>query len=470
MYTKEQEEQALAEFERTGSAIQTVRQLGYPTLSTLYRWFERRKAGLENNHGHVKLSTEESPHRGCTETHPRHPSAQQKLDILYRCFEIGEDVEFVSRETGYSRVSIYKWRRQYLEKGVLALMPSSKDIARKKGILSEQKSEQSQKSMTEMQKQMHDMQLEIDILKETINVLNPGADITEVSNREKMQLVDALKMDYPLHELLTKLHFSRSSYYYQIKARSLPYKYAALQERINAIFSENHTCYGYRRVHAALRSGGISVSEKVVRKVMAQCGLITKRTSRKRYSSYLGEIDKGAENLISRDFHANIPNEKWLTDITEFAIPAGKIYLSPMIDCFDGMIVSSAIGTSPNAALVNHMLDNAVASLTGSQHPIVHTDRGCHYRWPGWITRMDQAHLTRSMSKKGCSPDNSACEGFFGRMKNEMFYGRSWAGVSTEEFIDMLNHYLQWYNKKRIKLSLGAMSPLEYRHSLGLVT
>ena len=108
-----------------------------------------------------------------------------------------------------------------------------------------------------------------------------------------------------------------------------------------------------------------------------------------------------------------------LTDITEFSIPAGKVYFSPMIDCFDGMPVSWTIGTSPNANLVNTMLDMAIGTLGAEDHPIVHSDRGCHYRWPGWIDRMDEAGLTRSMSRKGCSPDNSACEGFFGRIKNE---------------------------------------------------
>lgn len=115
------------------------------------------------------------------------------------------------------------------------------------------------------------------------------------------------------------------------------------------------------------------------------------------------------------------------------------------------------------------MLDRAISHLPEGKHPIIHSDRGCHYRWPGWIERMNRAGLTRSMSKKGCSPDNSACEGFFGRLKNEMFYGRSWQGVSLEEFIRQRDSYIHWYNEKRIKQSLGAMSPLEYRCSLGLM-
>lgn len=115
------------------------------------------------------------------------------------------------------------------------------------------------------------------------------------------------------------------------------------------------------------------------------------------------------------------------------------------------------------------MLDAAISKLSSSEKPIVHSDRGCHYRWPGWIERMNKAGLTRSMSKKGCSPDNSACEGFFGRLKNEMFYNRTWEGVTIEEFIDKLDTYIKWYSEKRIKVSLNGMSPMQYRRSLGLV-
>ena len=114
------------------------------------------------------------------------------------------------------------------------------------------------------------------------------------------------------------------------------------------------------------------------------------------------------------------------------------------------------------------MLDGAISQLKETERPIVHSDIGCHYRWPGWIKRMEKAGLERSMSQKGCSPDNAACEGLFGQLKNEMFYNRDWAGVSIEEFISLLNKYLIWYNEKRIKISLGNMSPLEYRQSLGL--
>ena len=145
------------------------------------------------------------------------------------------------------------------------------------------------------------------------------------------------------------------------------------------------------------------------------------------------------------------------------------MYLSPIVDCFDGLITSWAIGTSPDAELVNTMLDRAVATLGKGERPVVHSDRGGHYRWPGWLAKMEDAGLTRSMSKKACSPDNSACEGFFGRLKNEMFYNKAWHNVTTSEFMIILDSYLVWYNERRIKISLGSRSPLEYRRSLGFV-
>ncbi len=110
-------------------------------------------------------------------------------------------------------------------------------------------------------------------------------------------------------------------------------------------------CYGYRRIHAALGRLEVFLSEKVVRRLMKQKGLAAATTRRRRYGSYRGEIGPAPENLTNRDFCAAAPNEKWLTDITEFQIPAGKFYLSPLIDCFDGLVVSWSIvrGRTPNS-------------------------------------------------------------------------------------------------------------------------
>lgn len=113
------------------------------------------------------------------------------------------------------------------------------------------------------------------------------------------------------------------------------------------------------------------------------------------------------------------------------------------------------------------MLDEAI-TLLKEEHFIVHSDRRGHYRRTGWIGRMNTVGLTRSMSRKSCLPDDSACEGFFGRLKNEMFYSRSWKDVSLDDFMATVNNYMHWYDEDRIKEFPGWLSPLEYRRSLGL--
>lgn len=236
----------------------------------------------------------------------------------------------------------------------------------------------------QLQKQVNELQMEIDILKETMNVLkkDPGIDQTTLSNREKAVIVDALKDRYSLPNLLKKLTFPKSSYYYQQAVIKQEDKYKAIRERIIKLFHENRDCYGYRKIHGQLKKEGIVISEKIIRRIMKEEGLIVKSMARGKYNSYKGEISPSVPNIIQRDFHSEKPNCKWLTDITEFAIPAGKIYLSPIVDCFDGMLTSWTIGSSPNSALVNKMLDKAVEQLNENEHPIIHSDRGCHYRWP----------------------------------------------------------------------------------------
>ena len=312
--------------------------------------------------------------------------------------------------------------------------------------------------------------MEIDILEKTAELLKKelGIGQKDLTNREKSVLIDALRENYSLKTLLLKVDISKSSYFYQRSSLSKADKYADLRQDVKLAFKDSNSRYGYRRVHAVIQNMGRTVSEKVIRRIMREELLIVPYRRRRKFNSYAGEISPEVENILARDFHAAKPNDKWLTDLTEFNIPAGKVYLSPIIDCYDGMAVSWTIGTSPNADLVNNMLDSAISTLHDGEKPTVHSDRGSHYRWPGWISRMDNAGLTRSMSRKACPQDNSACEGFFGTVKNEMFHYSSWKNTSIKKFIKELDKYLKWYNEKRIKISLGAMSPIQHRRSVGL--
>lgn len=156
-------------------------------------------------------------------------------------------------------------------------------------------------------------------------------------------------------------------------------------------FADSKGRYGYRRIKAVLKTG---VSEKSVRRIMAEEGLVAHVPKRRRYGSYEGETTPAPANLVDRDFTAERPNEKWLTDITEIKARDGKVYLSPPVDCFDGKIVAYTAGFSPNAELANRMPEKAASTLPGNARPLVHSDRGCHCRWPGWLGLMERFGLT----------------------------------------------------------------------------
>jgi transposase InsO family protein/transposase-like protein len=392
------------------------------------------------------------------------PLVDKQAAVIALCTRQGS-AKAVAQELGVSRYSLYNWRTQLLGQDARASMKPKQDP-----LQVSERTELEQQLET-LRQEIRRLQLEQDILKKANELLKKGLGIDRqiLTNREKTALVDALRTTYSLNELLRELGLPRSSYFYHRARIEVADKYAEVRRAMAEIFECNYRCYGYRRIHASLGRQSVKISEKVVRRLMKQECLVPVTRKRRRFGSYMGEISPAPDNLLNRDFHAGAPNEKWLTDVTEFQIPAGRVYLSPMIDCFDGLVVSWSIGTRADADLVNKMLDAAIATvMASSERPLVHSDRGGHYRWPGWLSRIAEAKLVRSMSRKGCSPDNAACEGFFGRLKNELFYSRDWLSTSTEEFVATLDAYIRWYNDTRIKDSLGFRSPVEHRRDLGI--
>ena len=446
-YTDEQKAAAITHYLEHGRNLsRTIRALGYPSKETLRSW--RDELVPEGRKKRVGA--------------PKYTREQRNEAVIALCVRTGS-VDDIAKEYGVSRQALYQWKHELFGEEDHMRMATDKDLpAERDALLSE---------LERMKRELRRMKLEVAVLKGTAELIKkePGVDPRSLQNKEKAILVDALRSEYSLKELLGFLELARSSYFYHRKIAFLPDKYAALRDWIIRCFEENSARYGYRRIHALLARALIRVSEKVVRRIMKEANLVVVGRRKRKYSSYQGESCPAAPNLVARDFHADAPNLKWLTDITEFSIPAGKVYLSPILDCFDGLLPSWSIGITPDAELVNSMLDGATATLQPGERPLIHSDRGAHYRWPGWIARTEKAGLTRSMSRKACTADNAACEGLFGTIKNELFYGRSWTGFSLEAFVDTLDEYLHWYNRTRIKMSLGAMSPMEYRTNLGLV-
>ena len=445
-------------FENGRNALKTVKALGYPSRPLLVEW--------------VKELNPEEGERRCKSFKPHvRCSQEEKIQAVMESCKGNLKICQIAEIYGVTPSAVSTWRKELLGEGRTIKManPSAED--KSVDELLREKAELEAK-VKRLESDVHKLQLERDILEKASEILKKekGISLDKLNNREKVYLIDALRKKYKLKELLPALMISKSSYCYQVQCINREDKYKELRSRIKELFDINKARYGYRRIHCLLKKNGIIVSEKVVRRIMSDEQLVVKSTKKRKYNSYKGEISPEVENVINRDFSANSPNLKWLTDITEFHIPAGKVYLSPIIDCFDGLAVSWTIGTSPNAQLANTMLSEAIKTLRVDEHPLIHSDRGCHYRWPEWIKIVEEAKLTRSMSQKGCSPDNAACEGFFGRLKNELFYNRNWGNVSIESFISKLDEYMHWYNEDRIKMSLGGMSPLQYRRSLGIAT
>lgn len=449
-FSQAQKERAVEHYLANGRCTAaTIRSLGYPSRSVLTAW--RRELDPQECTRIVGRSQELAP------------EAKQSA-VVALCMRQAS-AQAVAENIGVCRGSLYKWKNQLLSHDALATMKRPPDTP-----ASSDRSELEQQ-LESLRRDIRRLQLEKDLLKKANELLKKelGIDRQHLTNREKTLLVDALKSTYPVTELLCELNLPRSSYFYHRARLDVADKYAEVRQAMTDIFERNYRCYGYRRLRASLSDQCMNISEKVVRRLMKQESLVAATNKRRRYGSYMGEISPAPDNLLNRDFSAGAPNEKWLTDITEFQIPAGKVYLSPMIDCFDGMVVSWSIGTRPNAELVNTMLDAAIDKVAATgERPVVHSDRGGHYRWPGWLTRVADANLVRSMSRKGCSPDNAACEGFFGRLKTEMFFARDWLATTIEEFVAALDAYIRWYNDVRIKSSLGFRSPTKHRESLGI--
>lgn len=377
----------------------------------------------------------------------------------------GFGLDEVAVMVGVSAPTISNWKRRYVEGGHMDIPEIDPDEIK-------HLSPDGRARMTdeELEEYIHKLELKAAVLEGTVKVLKAEG-IDDLSNDEKAAIVDALPASFTVTEALPEVGLSSPSCYHCKAKPERPDRYGRARAAIREEFALVGGKRGYRYIRQRLREreDPIAVSGKTVRRLMAEEGCrVSYAKKRRSYSSYAGEISAAPDNLVARDFHAEAPNEKWLTDITQFSIPAGKVYLSPVIDCFDGMPVAWSIGESPNAELANSMLEEACGQLADGEHPVCHGDRGCHYRWPGWIGICAGRGIVRSMSGKGCSPDNSACEGFFGRLKNEFFYDRDWEGVTTEDFIGQPEQYMRYYRDERIKESLGWMSPMQYRKSLGL--
>ena len=253
---------------------------------------------------------------------------------------------------------------------------------------------------------------------------------------------------------------AKSVYYYWREASSKADPYQGAKERITQIFNAHRGRYGYRRVHLELRNQHQHLNHKTVQKLMTQLGL--KSTVRpKRYQSYRGSVGKVAPNLLERDFRASKPNQKWVTDVTEFNIRGEKVYLSPILDLYNGEIISYEVADRPQISSVMRMLQGAFKRLGLTDKPMIHSDQGWQYQMGFYQQALKEQGLTQSMSRKGNCLDNAVMENWFGMMKTEFFYQKKFTDVQS--FKTELKKYIHYYNHDRIKKKLKGLSPVHYR-------
>lgn len=269
-----------------------------------------------------------------------------------------------------------------------------------------------------------------------------------------------LRHKHDLDLLLNCMKMVRSTYYYYEKRSQVIDKYKDVKDLIKQIYNHHKGRLGYRRITLLIKQKGILINHKTVLRLMKILGL--KSIIRiKKYRSYKGEQGKIAPNILQRNFKADKPNQKWATDVTEFNVSGNKLYLSPIIDLFNGEIISYDVSERPNFNQITNMLKKSFRRISNDTNLILHSDQGWQYQMKRYHQLLKEKGLVQSMSRRGNCLDNAVIENFFGILKSELFYTMKFKDINhlKKEIIE----YIKYYNNERIKLNLKGMIPIQYR-------
>lgn len=272
-------------------------------------------------------------------------------------------------------------------------------------------------------------------------------------------------LGYKVQIICEILGLNRSSYY-KWKNREIPEKEYKDQELCEIIIEYDSTynhILGYRRMTLYInRLNNTNYSWKYIRRLMRILGIKSK-IRQKRYNYIKVKPEQVGENILSRDFSANYPNEKWLTDVTEFKVigQKHKIYLCSILDLYDKSIVAYTISFRNDNKLVFDTFDKAI-TLNPTAKPIFHSDRGFQFTSKVFKFKLDQQGMIQSMSRVGKCIDNGPMEAFWGTIKSEMYYLNKF--YTTDNLINSIVEYIEFYNNKRFQAILKSLTPIEYRN------
>ncbi|QAV07620.1 IS3 family transposase [Bacillus vallismortis] len=381
---------------------------------------------------------------------------QYKLDVLDYMNEHGTSIlETAAIFNLPSDSTLWNWQHVVQTQGADALK------TKKKGRPSMKKKTRKQApaigSIEALQAENERLRMENEYFKKVECLSSKQRTITK---QDKAQVVYDLRHKYPVKALLRLAGIPRSTYYYCVKHFDRPDRDADIKKMVQLIFKEHQGRYGYRRIRDELKNRGRKVNHKKVQRIMKALGLKC-MIRKKKYRSYKGTNGKVAPNILARNFKAEKPNEKWVTDMTEFKLFGQKLYVSPVLDLFNGEIITYTIGLRPVYSLVSVMLDQAFKHLKDGDKPIMHSDQGWHYQMKHYRQALKERGITQSMSRKGNCYDNAVIENFFGILKSEFLYLKEFESI--EHLKQELELYIDYYNQKRIKAKLKGMSPVQYR-------
>ena len=273
-----------------------------------------------------------------------------------------------------------------------------------------------------------------------------------------------MREQYELSDLLSIAKLARSSFYYHRASLWSQDKYADLKQRILDIYHQHKGRYGYRRITQALKNEDLKHNHKLIARLMSELKL-SARIRRQKYRSYKGQCGVIAKNRVKRRFRAGAPNRRWFTDITEFKVGDEKLYLSPILDCFNNEIISYELSRRPVYDLVKQMLERAVKDISskrkGKEELTLHSDQGWHYQMKPFANTLKENNVKQSMSRKGNCLDNALMESFFGSLKCETIYIEKPKTIEALE--KQIHDYMHYYNHERIQLKLKGLSPVKYR-------
>ena len=275
----------------------------------------------------------------------------------------------------------------------------------------------------------------------------------------KFMVIYRHKDKYSISEMCRFFKVSRSGYYDYVKRMDIPSRDLSLAEKIGECQAKCGKTYGYRRVHIWLEREGIHHNPKTVLRVMQKYNLLSV-VRRKKYRNY-GDYLHRYPNILNRDFHADRPNQKWVTDISYIKTGQGTLYLSVIRDLYDNSIVAYKTGTEQNINLVLSTIKSAKRKEKVTAELQLHSDQGFQYTSQAYFNLTKSYNITPSMSRKGNPYDNAMAENFFSILKTECIYRTKLK--TYEDARILISEYIHFYNNERIQLKTK-LTPLEKRN------